>query len=56
MIPEGYGVDHFQHVLIAGTDPKDLSLDMLSLASFLYEAEAKTGPLLEIPAEFTDDE
>ena len=45
-----------QHVLIAGTDPNGRPLDMLSLASFLYEDEAKTGPLLEIPAKFTDDE
>jgi hypothetical protein len=29
---------------------------MLSLATFLYENEAKTGPLLEIPAKFTEDE
>ena len=29
---------------------------MLSLATFLYEDEAKTGPLLEIPAKFTADE
>ena len=34
LIPEGYDVDYFQYVLIAGTDPKDLSLDMLSLASW----------------------
>jgi hypothetical protein len=26
-----------------------------SLSSFLYENEAETGPLLEIPAGFTDD-
>ena len=38
-------------MLIAGTDPNDRPLDMLSLATFLYEDEAKTGPLLEIPAE-----
>ena len=31
-------------------------LDMLSLATFLYEGEGKTGPRLEIPAKFTDDE
>jgi hypothetical protein len=29
---------------------------MLSLATFLYENEAKTGPLLEIPAKFTNAE
>jgi hypothetical protein len=56
VIPEDYGVDHFRHVLIASRDPKGLPLDMLSLANFLYEDEAKTGPLLEIPAQFTDGE
>jgi hypothetical protein len=35
---------------------RGLPLDMLSLATFLYEDEAKTGPLLGIPAQFTDDE
>jgi hypothetical protein len=29
---------------------------MLSFATFLYEDQAKTGPLLEIPAKFTKDE
>jgi hypothetical protein len=56
VIPDGYEVDPVQRLLIAGTDPSDHPLDMLSLATFLYEDEAKTGPLLEIPAEFTDDE
>ncbi len=56
VIPDGYEVDALQHVLIASTDPNSRPLDMLSLASFLYEDEAQTGPLLEIPAEFTDDE
>jgi hypothetical protein len=56
VIPDGYEVDPVQRLLIAGTDPSDHPLDMLSLATFLYEDEAKTGPLLKIPAEFTDDE
>ena len=56
VIPEGYDVDHFQQVRIASRDPKGLPLDMLTLATFLYEDEAKTGPLLEIPAKFTADE
>jgi hypothetical protein len=56
VIPEGYDVDHFQRILIASRDPKGLPLDMVSLATFLYENEAKTGPLLEIPAQFTGDE
>jgi hypothetical protein len=55
MIPDGYEVDPVQHVLIDGRDPNGSPLDRLSLASFLYEDEAKTGPLLEIPAEFTDE-
>jgi hypothetical protein len=29
---------------------------MLTLATFLYEDEAKTGSLLKIPAQFTKDE
>jgi hypothetical protein len=56
VIPDGYDVDALQHVVIVGTDPSDHPLDMLSLATTLYEDEAKTGPLLEIPAEFTGDE
>jgi hypothetical protein len=35
---------------------RGLPLDMLTLATFLYEDEAKTGPRLEIPAKFTEDE
>ena len=56
VIPEGCDVDRFQRVLIASRDPRGLPLDMLSLDTFLYEDEAKTGPLLEIPAEFTNEE
>jgi hypothetical protein len=56
VIPEEYDVDHFQRILIASRDPRGLPLDMLSLATFLYEDERKTGPLLEIPAKFTKDE
>jgi hypothetical protein len=55
VIPEGYDVDHFQRVLIASADPRGRPLDMLSLATFLYEDEAKTGLLLEILAKFTDE-
>jgi hypothetical protein len=35
---------------------RGLPLDMLSLATFLYEDEGKTGRRLEIPAKFTNDE
>ena len=51
IVPEGYEAD-----LIASRDPKGLPLDMLSLATFLYEDEAKTGPQLEILAKFTEDQ
>ena len=56
MVPEGYEADQAHSLIIVSKDPKGLSLDMLSFATFLYEDEAKTGPLLEIPAKFTDDE
>jgi uncharacterized linocin/CFP29 family protein len=56
VIPEGYEADQTHGLIIASRDPKDLPLDMLSLATFLYGDEAKTGLLLEIPAKFTDDE
>jgi hypothetical protein len=56
VIPEGYELDHFQRILVASRDPRGLPLDMLSLATFLYEDEAKTGPRLEIPAKFTQHE
>src|SRR5271166_6326045 len=55
MVPEGYEADQTHSLIIASRDPKGLPLDMLSLATFLYENEAKTGPLLEIPAKFTDE-
>src|SRR6266446_6885352 len=47
VIPEGYDVDQFRRVLVASRDPRGLPLDMLTLATFLYLDEAKTGPLLE---------
>jgi hypothetical protein len=56
VIPDGYDVDPFQRVLIASRDPRGLPLDMVSFATFLYENEEQTGPLLEIPAKFTEDE
>ena len=56
VIPDGYEADETRSLIIASRDPKGLPLDMVSLATFLYEDEAKTGPLLEIPAKFTDDE
>jgi hypothetical protein len=56
IVPEEYEADQTHSLIIASRDPRGLPLDMLSLANFLYEDEAKTGPLLEIPAKFTEDE
>jgi len=56
MVPDGYEADQTHSLIIASRDPKGLPLDMLSFATFLYENEGKTGPLLEISAKFTDDE
>ena len=56
IVPEGYEADQVHSLIIASRDPKGLPLDMLSLATFLYEDEARTGPRLEIPAKFTKDE
>ena len=55
VVPDGYEADQVHSLIIASRDPGGLPLDMLSLASFIYADEAKTGPRLEIPAEFTDD-
>jgi hypothetical protein len=55
-VPEGYKVDQAHSLIVASRDPRGLPLDMLSLATFLYEDEATTGPRIEIPAKFTDDE
>ena len=57
VVPAGYEIDQAHHsLIIANRDPRGLPLDMLTLATFLYEDEAKTGPRLEIPAKFTEDE
>jgi hypothetical protein len=56
LVPERYEVDQAHSLIIANRDPRGLPLDMLSLATFLYEDEVKTGPLVEIPAKFTKDE
>ena len=56
VIPDGYDVDQFQRTLISTGDVIGRPLDMLTLATFLYEDEAKTGPRLEIPARFTEDQ
>jgi len=56
IVPEGYEADRAHSLIIASRDPRALPLDMLSLATFLYEDEGKTGLRLEIPAKFTEDE
>jgi hypothetical protein len=56
IVLEGYEADQPHSLIITSRDQRGLPLDMLSLATFLYESEAKTGTRLEIPAQFTDDE
>jgi hypothetical protein len=56
VVPAGYEADQPHSLIIASRDPRGLPLDMLSLATFLYEDEGRTGPRLEIPAKFTEDE
>ena len=56
IVPEGYEADQVHSLIIASRDTKGLPLDMLSLATFLYEDEARTGPRLEIPAKFTESD
>jgi hypothetical protein len=56
VVPEGYQADQPHSLIIASRDSRGLPLDMLSLATFLYEDEGKTGPRLDIPTKFTDDE
>jgi hypothetical protein len=56
LVPDGYNVSPERSLIIASGDSKGRPLDMLSFATFLYENEAETGALLEIPEQFTDDE
>jgi hypothetical protein len=56
LVPGGYNASLERSLIITSGDPKGRPLDMLSFATFLYENEAETGPLLQIPAQFTDDE
>jgi hypothetical protein len=48
-IPNGYEFDPAQHALTAAISPIGISL-----AAFLYDNEVETGPLIEIPAKFTN--
>jgi hypothetical protein len=56
LVPDGYDASPQRSLIMASRDPKGFPLDMLSFATFLYENEADTGPLLEIPEQFTHDE
>jgi hypothetical protein len=56
LVPDGYDVRPDRSLIIASGDRKDLPLDMLSFATFLYENAAETGPLLELPEQFTEEE
>ena len=56
IVPEGYEADQAHSLIVASRDHRGLPLDMLSLAAFIYENDGKTGPRLEIPVQFTEDE
>ena len=56
LVPDGYDVDRKAELIVAANKEHPSALDMLSFATFLYENEAETGPLLEIPKQFVDDE
>ena len=43
-------------MIVAANKEHPSALDMLSFATFLYENEADTGPLLKVPEQFTDEE
>ena len=44
-----YDVDPKTELIVTPNEEDPSALDMLSFATFLYENEAETGPLLEIP-------
>jgi hypothetical protein len=56
VVPDGYDVDPKTELIATRNEEGPSALDMLSFATFLYENEAETGPLLEVPQQFTDDE
>ncbi len=56
LVPDGYDVDPKTELIVAANKEDLSALDMLSFATFLYENEAETGPLLKMPEQFTDDE
>jgi hypothetical protein len=56
VVPDGYDVDPKTDLIVTPNEEDPSALDMLSCATFLYENEVETGPLLKIPEQFTDDE
>jgi hypothetical protein len=56
LVSEGYDADPKRELIVARNEEDPSALDMLSFATFLYENEVETGPLLEIPEQFTDHE
>ncbi len=56
LVPDGYDADAKTELIVAANKEEPSALDMLSFATFLYENEAETGPLLEIPEQCTSDE
>ena len=57
VIPDGYDVDALQHVLIIASRTRTASPGHAwPRQRSSYEDDAETGPLLEIPGQFTDDE
>ena len=56
VVLDGYDVGPKTELIVTRDEEDPSALDLLSFATFLYENEAGTGPLLEIPERFTDDE
>src|ERR1700730_15196106 len=56
LVPDGHDVAPKTELIVATNREDPSALDMLSFATFLYENEAETGPLLKIPEQFTDEE
>jgi hypothetical protein len=49
VVPDGYDVEPRTELIVTPSQEDPCGLDMLSFATFLYENEAETGSLLEIP-------
>jgi hypothetical protein len=49
-------LDPKTELIVTRNEEDPSALDMLSFATFLYENKAETGPLLEIPKQFTHEE